>query len=352
MVEAFDAAQQANLFGAVGLLISMIAVGAVIEFGPLRWVRRRAIAHHNLPAGIIFTALSGQALFWGIIVGLRLTSDDLMPTLSDQMRSAIFFAAILSVVILAVRLATNWVQFSFTRLQIGSVSLINNTLRFLGGLVITATILSFYGVPVGALLTVVAGSSVGLTLALRDPLANLFSGMVVLASNKIRPGDYVRLSSGEEGYITDIRWSDTYIRQLSNNLIVVPNSLMTSTIVVNYSRPDSEQAVLFTMGVSYSSDLERVEQIVEEVGSDVMEEVEGGVPEFKPSIRYSTFNTSSIDFTVILRGKSFVDQFLIKHEFVKRLHVRFKDEGISLPFPVRTITTNGPIPVQIQQPKE
>ncbi|NNJ13135.1 mechanosensitive ion channel family protein [Chloroflexales bacterium ZM16-3] len=348
MVEEFDAAQQANQIGAIGILLGLIAIGAIIEFGPLRWARRRSISGDNLLGEVIFTALSGQALFWGVIVGLRLTTSDLLPKLSDQFRSAILFAVILSVVILMVRLATNWVRFSFARLQIGSVSLINNLLRFIGGMVITATILSFYNVPIGALLTVVAGSSVGLSLALRDPLANLFSGMTVIASSKIRPGDYVRLSSGEEGYVTDIRWSDTYIRQLSNNLIVVPNSLMTSTIVVNYSRPESEQSVLVPIGVSYASDLEQVERVVAEVGSEVMEEVEGGVPKFAPFIRYNTFNASSIDFNVILRAKSFVDQYLIKHEFIKRVRARFREEGISIPFPIRTINLNGPIPVQIQ----
>ncbi|NTV65654.1 MAG: mechanosensitive ion channel, partial [Oscillochloris sp.] len=207
-----------------------------------------------------------------------------------------------------------------------------------------------YGVPVGGLLTLVAGSSLGLTLALRDPLANLFSGMVVIASSKIRPGDYVRLSSGEEGYVTDIRWADTYIRQISNNLIIVPNSLITNTIMINYSRPEPEMAVLLTMGVSYNSNLDRVEELVIAVASEVMEEVPGGVPDFTPMVRYNTFNESSIDFMVVMRGKSFNDQFLIKHEFIKRLRSCFQAEGISIPFPIRTITTAGPIPIQIQEP--
>jgi small-conductance mechanosensitive channel len=68
-----------------------------------------------------------------------------------------------------------------------------------------------------------------------------------------------------------------------------------------------------------------------------MAEVPGGVGEFEPFIRYHTFADSSINFTVILRAKEFVDQYLIKHEFVKRLHVRFNEEGIVIPFPIRTI---------------
>jgi small-conductance mechanosensitive channel len=65
--------------------------------------------------------------------------------------------------------------------------------------------------------------------------------------------------------------------------------------------------------------------------------VSGGVPEFEPFIRYHTFGDSSIGFTVILRAREFVDQYLIKHEFIKRLHARFDQEGIVIPFPIRTI---------------
>jgi small-conductance mechanosensitive channel len=74
-----------------------------------------------------------------------------------------------------------------------------------------------------------------------------------------------------------------------------------------------------------------------EVGREVMTQVAAGVPEFEPFIRYHTFADSSINFTVILRSKEFVDQYLVTHEFVKRLHPRFNREGIVIPFPIRTI---------------
>ena len=79
--------------------------------------------------------------------------------------------------------------------------------------------------------------------------------------------------------------------------------------------------------------LSRIERIVAEVGRDVMREVEGGVREFEPTVRYHTFNDSSIDFNVTLRAKEFSDQYLIKHEFIKRLNRRFNAEGIEIPFP-------------------
>ena len=87
-----------------------------------------------------------------------------------------------------------------------------------------------------------------------------------------------------------------------------------------------------------------MERVVTEVGRSVMQEVTGAVPEFEPFIRYHTFGDSSINFTVILRAREFVDQYGIKHEFIKRLHARFDQEGIVIPFPIRTIAHRQEVP--------
>ena len=89
--------------------------------------------------------------------------------------------------------------------------------------------------------------------------------------------------------------------------------------------------------VDYGSDLPHVERVVTEVGREVMTAVPGGVKEFEPFIRYHTFADSSINFTVILRAQEFVDQYVIKHEFIKRLHARFDQEHITITFPIRTV---------------
>jgi small-conductance mechanosensitive channel len=91
------------------------------------------------------------------------------------------------------------------------------------------------------------------------------------------------------------------------------------------------------VGVHYGSDLRHVERVTAETAADVMKTVPGGVPAFEPFIRYHTFGDSSVNFTVIMRGKEFVDQHLIKHEFIKKLHERYRREGIIIPFPIRTL---------------
>jgi small-conductance mechanosensitive channel len=99
--------------------------------------------------------------------------------------------------------------------------------------------------------------------------------------------------------VTDVTWRYTTIRALPNNLIVVPNAKLASAIVTNYNLPETDMAVLVDVGVSYDSDLERVERVTSEVARETMRDVPGGMPGFEPFIRYHTFSDFSINFTAI-----------------------------------------------------
>ena len=198
-------------------------------------------------------------------------------------------------------------------------------------------ILNGLGLSITPMLTALGVGGLAVALALQEPLANFFAGLFITLAGQIRVGDYVKLDSGQEGYVVDFSWRSTRLRMLANNLIVVPNARLAQAIVVNHHLPSQDLAVLVDVGVDYASDLRHVERVVVDVGREVMREVAGGVPDFEPFIRYHTFGDSSIDFSVILRAKEFVDQYLIKHELVKRLHTRFNGEGIVIPFPIRTI---------------
>jgi small-conductance mechanosensitive channel len=129
---------------------------------------------------------------------------------------------------------------------------------------------------------------------------------------------------------------------LPNNMLVVPNAKLVSNQITNFYLPETEMAVLVQVGVSYQSDLERVERVTVEVAREVLQQVNGGVKAFEPFIRYHTFSDFSINFTVILRAREYVDKYLITHEFIKRLHKRYQQEAIEIPFPIRTVHMQFP----------
>lgn len=205
-------------------------------------------------------------------------------------------------------------------------------------------LLSNLGISITPLLTALGVGSLAVALALQDTLSSLFAGIHIVASRLVEVGDYIKLDSGQEGYVVDVGWRATRIRELPNNIIIIPNTKMSQAVVINYHQPDRELAVLVQAGVSYNSNLSLVEKVTMETGREVMREVLGGVPTFEPFIRYHTFGDSSVNFTVILRAKEFVDRYLLTHEFIKRLHARYKKEGIEIPFPQRVVHQPPSIP--------
>ena len=200
-------------------------------------------------------------------------------------------------------------------------------------------ILNGLGVSITPMLTALGVGGLAVALALQEPLGNLFAGLTTTAAGQIRVGDYVKLDNGVEGYVADFGWRSTRIRMLAGNLVLVPNAKLSQAVVTNFHLPANDLAVLVDVSVDYGSDLAKVERVTTEVARSVMREVPGGVPEFSPFVRFHTFADSSINLSVIMRAKEFVDQFLIKHEFVKRLHSRYAAEGIVIPFPQRVVAS-------------
>lgn len=199
-------------------------------------------------------------------------------------------------------------------------------------------ILNALGISITPILATLGVGGLAVALALQDTLSNLFAGFHIITNRIVRVGNYIKLDSGgEEGYVIDINWRTTKLKMLDNNTILIPNSKLTQTNITNYCLPDKDLAVLVNVGVHYNSDLKHVEQVTCEVAKEVMREVQGGVPDFVPFIRYNTFGDSSIGFTVTLMGKEYFDQYLIRHEFIKRLHQRYSKEGIVIPYPIRAI---------------
>lgn len=201
-------------------------------------------------------------------------------------------------------------------------------------------LLDSFGVSITPLLASLGIGSLAIALALQPTLENFFSGIQIVVDKPVKVGQFIKLDSGEEGYVHKVGWRSTWIRMLPNNVVVIPNKVLVNSKVLNYYYPTEDLAVLVQVGVHYDSDLKHVEKITCEVGKEVMKEVKGGVPEFDPFIRYHTFNDFSIDFTVILRAKEFVDNYLVKHEFIKRLHERYAKENIVIPYPIRAINND------------
>jgi len=226
--------------------------------------------------------------------------------------------------------------------ELPSTSILGNIAKaiiFCIGLIL---ILQTFGVAIAPLVTALGVGGIAVALALQPTLSNLFSGLQLIASGKINIGDFVQLEGGQKGFISDITWRNTTITTPQNNIIVVPNSKMADSIIENFFLSDREFTFSVLVGVSYDSDLEKVETVSVRVAREILEKFENGIRDVEPFVRFYQFGDSSIDLKIFLRVKEYSDQFLVTSEFIKALHKAYNREGISIPFPVRTIVMDSP----------
>ncbi|KOV52783.1 mechanosensitive ion channel protein [Streptomyces sp. AS58] len=279
---------------------------------------------------------------WAAIVGGAASAGAALPltrTVQHHVNQSLTVLFILVVTVAAARVVAGLVR-SVTQSRSGvaaSASIFVNITRVVVLAIGFLVMLQTLGISIAPLLTALGVGGLAVALALQDTLANLFAGIHILASKTVQPGDYIRLSSGEEGYVTDINWRQTTIRNLSNNLVIIPNGQLAGTNMTNFNRPEQQLTILVQAGVAYDSDLDHVERVTTEVITEVMTEITGAVPDHEPAVRFHTFGDSRIGFTIILGVGEFSDQYRIKHEFIKRLHRRYRAEGIRIPAPTRTV---------------
>ncbi|MFH1453540.1 MAG: mechanosensitive ion channel family protein [Armatimonadota bacterium] len=325
----------------IAFILGGYIAGIIIE--KIVLVQLKRLAEHTKWQGddIIIKSIKGRAVLWLSILGIYLAVD-FCPMLPDV--AAIFHKTLVVLFILSTTKVTASIIvgliYLYTRKMEGilpSTTIFSNIIKIIVFVVGALIIMQYLGISITPILTAMGVGGLAVALAMQDTLSNLFSGFYIIMSKKIKPGDYVEIDTVTKGYVVDITWRETTIRALPNNIIIVPNSKLASAVIINYSLPETELSVLIDVGVSYDSDLEKVEKVTIDVAKQTLKEVEGGVASFEPFIRYHTFDDFSINFTVILRAKEFVSRYVLKHEFVKRLHERYNKEGIEIPFPIRTV---------------
>lgn len=337
----------------LALVLSGFIVGFIFEKTVLRWLRNRASQNTWYTDDIVFDSLRYVVTVWFGLIGVALALHsggldffDYGEGINTQIRivvgSGIILFFIVSVAVLLTRIANGFIKLYTSQVQgLPSSSLLSNVsgivIFTLAGLIALQSL----GVAVAPILTALGVGGLAVALALQETLANFFSGIVIIVSRQLRPNDYVRLESGDEGYVTDITWRNTTIRSLTNNTIIVPNSTMSNSIITNYYQPGRQLFITLPVRVGYSSDLARVEEVTLDVGREVLREVPGCVPETEPLVRYNNFGEISVDFGVILAIREFVDQYAVQHEFMKRLHRRFSEENIEIPAVMPAVGTDS-----------
>ena len=204
-------------------------------------------------------------------------------------------------------------------------------------LLATLLILDQLNISISPLIAGLGIGGIAVALALQPTLSNFFAGTYLVGDTVIMPGDFIELENGLRGYVAEIGWRSTRLRTPFNNLVIIPNSRLADSILTNYYGPSMEIGVLVEAGVSYSSDLVHVERVAMEVAQEVIDDIPEADKKNPPWFGYEKFGDSNIDFWIWVQATDRLSSFGMKTELMKRLHSRFKVEGIEINYPVRHI---------------
>src|SRR6185312_8222196 len=267
-----------ELFVPLAFLAAAVVGGLIVRAILFRILRAwTAGADHTLDR-IIADSLRGPIILWSLILGLHLATQnsEIPRTYLKYLPRTLAVLWILSLTMAMSRLAGSAVHFYGGRAT-GAQSVTSLT-RKLAQLAVVAlgiaTLLRVFDVSLTPILTTLGVGGLAVALALQDTLSNLFAGFYVSISGLVHIGDYIKLNSGEEGYITDINWRCTMMRGTTNNLVVVPNSKLGQAIYTNYYLPDRRMGMTVSFGVGYESDVAHVQAILLEEATAAAAEID------------------------------------------------------------------------------
>ena len=231
----------------------------------------------------------------------------------------------------------NYVQRS--NLPIPSTGLAYGMLK---GSIITVgmlVMLAVLGISIAPLITALGVGGLAVALALQDTLSNLFAGIHILIEKSIRVGDIIRLESGQEGHIEDITWRTTRIRMpLNNSIVVIPNNKLSQSVVTNYSLPEQRIAVQVQVCTGYDADPDLVEKLLLEEAQRTARETGLVLDEPSPSVSLTPgFREGCMEFTLVCHVSGYSEQTPAQSALRKRVLKRFRQEGIEIPNPQRTV---------------
>jgi len=330
----------------IGVLALTLVVGYTakrILLGALRgWAARSKSKAPNITAD----ALAHPFMIWVLILGthLAMQSSDLPRHYTLIIARILLVLWYLSLTIMAARLAGDLIRVHGAAVPGAMpVTTLSQTLAQLAVVILgLLMLLNGLGISVAPILTALGVGGLAVALALQDTLSNLFAGFYMAVARQVRPGDYIRLNTGEEGYVTDIGWRSTTIRSLNNNLIFIPNNKLSQATVTNFHMPEPRLGVSIQVNVDYDSDTDRVARILLEEAQAGTREIAYMLADPAPYITFDPgFSDWSLGFTVNYNVREFADQFNVRQELRKRIFKRLRQEKIEMPFPTRTIYMRG-----------
>lgn len=198
----------------------------------------------------------------------------------------------------------------------------------------TLSIIRFvFGMPLGTLLTTSGVVAVIFGLALQNTLGDVFSGIALTLGKAYVLGDWIRLSDGTEGRVTETNWRSTNLLTGANNVVVLPNSILARQGVTNLSRPDETHLITLSVRIEAT----QRPSFIEDVMLSVLEASTHIVRKPAPVVVLKSLDAIAVEAELQFRVDSLAIGTSAKNEIVELLHSQCKRHGLSLAMPAASL---------------
>ena len=194
-------------------------------------------------------------------------------------------------------------------------------------------ILKHFNYDIFSVVTALGIGSLAIGLAAKDTLAHMISGFTLMIDQPFRIGDRIQLAGGQIGDVADIGLRSTKIKTLDNLLLIIPNSDLCNTMLINQALPDVRVKGRINIGVAYGSDVERVKEILVATSLEVESVLRDPVPESY----FVSFGDSALNMSLFFWVEEYGQLFAATDRINSMILRRFNESGIEIPFPIRTV---------------
>lgn len=177
-------------------------------------------------------------------------------------------------------------------------------------------------------------AGIAIAMAAQDTLSNVFSGFYLLMDRPFKPGDRIQLESGELCEVTSIGMRSTRLYNvIEHTQLTIPNKMLSGMKVVNVSAPDTKLKLAVPIGVAYGTDIDKVKKILLEIAK----EAPNVLNDPPSSATFRNFGDFSLDLKLVVWIDDVKKKIEVLDHINCRIKERFEEEGIEIPFPIRTV---------------
>lgn len=210
-------------------------------------------------------------------------------------------------------------------------------------------LLSYFEADITALVTTLGVGSLAIALAAQETLADTIAGFVIMIDRPYRIGDRIEIQDLDTwGDVVDVGLRSTRIRTRDNRMVIIPNSVIGKSLIVNHTYPDTTYRIQIHIGVSYGTDLEHARETIIEA----VQQVEGVLEDYPVEALFLEFGDSALIFRVRWWLDSYEDTRRMFDRVNTAMYNALRREGIELPFPQRDLHHyfgDGGKPFKIEQ---